>query len=953
MKPFLVYILLLLSFRAAGQEYNYIHYDTRDGLASSTVYWICQDKKGYIWFATDNGLSRFDGKKFTNYTTEDGLTDNEVLIITSDSKGRIWIMPFNKTLCYYYEGKIYVVKNDSTLKQTNFSSYFSFIGEGRNGEYYFCTTGGVYVYKNSGTIKLIADYKKLAAKYSVRLSDFYPGNIPYLAPDPNALYVGHSLFVIKNDSLVYLKEVKSDFSKGPYFFTIDENLEARYPKSTTLQNCNTISKINSTHYFFNTLDGSWPVDINGKVAARPFLKGKKVSYSFADNEGNIWFSTLGEGVYRLTSGAMKTFADKFEAFCIAQTNGRLYGGLNDGSLQVIKDYHYENEYPFPVQSVKTSSKRLYTLKSDSSGALYLGFDSHLAKLDKGHFLISPVRPIKSIDIIDRDNIVVCTNFFTFKLRSSDLKIIDTIWRERGTKVLYDRGFYYIGTLTGLIIIDSSKTVTRTTTDIPLLSNRIVDMCRATDGGIWIATNDNGVVLYKNSRIETAINIHNGLSSNICKSLFLKDNYLWVGTNKGVNKIDITTKKVLAKYSTADGLGSDIINAVYIDDSVTWVCSPAGLTYFKEKDISDSSICILDLHSVYVSGKKIDSTGDLKLSYKDNNISFDYAAISFKSAGEIIYRYKLSGLDDDWKETKLTTLAYPSLPPGDYKLQLFAINKFGKHSDTATIQFTIAAPFWKTAWFWIAISALAIAIAWYLLSRRYKYLQKRMKEKNDLTKKITELEQASLRAQMNPHFIFNCLNSIQHYILINDIEHTNKYITQFASLIRQTLDNSASINISIADEMKYLGSYLELEKMRFPSQFQYTISLPPEIQADYTFIPSMILQPFVENAVRHGIRHKKDGIGQIQINIRKTDDSMLFIIEDNGVGREEAAKYKTKQHIEYQSKGITLAQDRLEILNSFSLKKITTLITDLKNESGVATGTKIVISFPLSIIEKLN
>src|SRR5436190_22007275 len=109
MKSMLVYISLLLSFQTAGQEYNYIHYDTRDGLASSTVYWICQDKKGYIWFATDNGLSKFDGKNFTNYTTEDGLTDNEVLLITSDSKERLWITPFNKTLCYYYKGKIYPV----------------------------------------------------------------------------------------------------------------------------------------------------------------------------------------------------------------------------------------------------------------------------------------------------------------------------------------------------------------------------------------------------------------------------------------------------------------------------------------------------------------------------------------------------------------------------------------------------------------------------------------------------------------------------------------------------------------------------------------------------------------------------------------------------------------------------------------------------------------------------
>jgi hypothetical protein len=760
--------------------------------------------------------------------------------------------------------------------------------------------------------------------------------------------------VIKNDSLLFVKNIKGDvFRSQMNFYSIDANFEPLYPKSENLYSFNSVYGKKHSAIYFNTQNGAWLIDKEGNVGKKPFLKDKKVSSAYQDTEGNLWFATLGEGVYRLTSGSMKTFANNTEAFSIEKTNGKIYAGLADGRLETIHNLLLQNEYTPASHLIKANSQRLYTIKTEQNGVVYLGYDSHLEKLYKGKHLTSPLRPIKSIDIIDEHYIVACTNSYTCKVRSADLKITDTIWQERGTKVVYQQGSYYIGTLTGLVIIDPMNKITKTAPGIPLLSGRIVDICKAGDGGIWVATNDKGVIRYNNNRVETVINTGDGLSSNSCKTLSLKNQYLWAGTNKGINKIDLHTNKVIAKYTTADGLGSDIINALYIEDSLVWVCSPAGVTFFNENNISDSSICNLDLHRITVSGKKIDSLGLLNLSYKNNNISFEYAGISFKSAGDIVYRYKLTGLDNDWNETNLTTLAYPSLPAGHYTFQIFAINKFGKHSEMIVIKFSIAAPYWQKLWFWLLISLSVLGLISWLITRRYKKLQQRAKEKNDLAKRIADLEQASLRAQMNPHFIFNCLNSIQHFILKNDFEKTNEYITQFGSLIRQTLDNSAKTNITIANEVKYLGGYLELEKMRFSSSFTYSIHIDRDIPADYTYVPSMILQPFVENAIRHGIRHKKDGTGIINISITKQQEGILFTLEDNGVGREAAALNKSYQHIEYQSKGIMLATNRLELLAASSEEKITTLITDLTNENGSATGTKVEIYFPDSIIEKLH
>jgi ligand-binding sensor domain-containing protein len=948
-----LYLILTLFFaRVRAQEYNYIHYDTRDGLAGSTVYHMCQDKKGYIWFATDNGVSMFDGKVFRNFTTEDGLTDNEVLYIDSDGKGRVWMMPFNKTVCYYYEGKIHNNRNDSSLKKISFSSYGLTSKVNKLDEIYFLTSNGIFLYKHSGELKQVANYKQLAEKYSLEVTDFAPLNIYYAYPYEMLLYNRHSLFMIKDDTTVYVKEVTSNPSLKPNFFSVDRNLNLMYPDSSVPNSITSGLHISHHRTIYTTIQGAWMLDTLGRVIGRPFLAGKKVSNALEDSEGNIWFSTIGEGVFRLTSTSMKTFTTHQEAFCIEKAGNRIYAGYADGSVQVVKDLHVEKEYHFFPKYYKSHFKRLYTMKTAPSGVIYLGFDSYIARLEKGKLLYAPVRPIKSIDIVDDQTLVVSTNHNTVRLNSSNLTVIDTIWEDRGTKVIYHNSHYYIGTLDGLMIIDSNGNAIKAGKNNPLLEKRIVDMCKMPDGSFWIATSDNGVLLFKNGQVDTVINTKNGLGSNICKSIFLKDQFLWVGTNKGVNKIDVHTKKVLLHYSVSDGLASDDINAIYADDEKIWVCSPEGLTYFTEKDISGRSVCRLDLTGIYVSNKKITTQSSIQLPYNDNNISFEYTAISFKSAGDITYHYKLTGLDKDWKETKLTTLSYPSLPPGDYEFQLHATNKFGTQSETIRTAFSIAAPFWKTWWFWTGIILLALATIWYIFRLRYRRIQQRVREKNRIEKKMAELEQASLRAQMNPHFIFNCLNSIQHLMLKNDTEQTNRYVIAFGDLIRQTLYNSGKLNISITDEVRYLTNYLELEKLRFSSSFSYNIHLDKNILADDTLIPSMMLQPFAENAIRHGIRYKEDSSGLIKIEIWKDKQYINLSVEDNGIGREAARKYKSEQHIEYQSKGITLTKNRLDILTTGTTEKINMNIIDLKDENSKPIGTKVLICFPLSVIEKL-
>ena len=210
------------------------------------------------------------------------------------------------------------------------------------------------------------------------------------------------------------------------------------------------------------------------------------------------------------------------------------------------------------------------------------------------------------------------------------------------------------------------------------------------------------------------------------------------------------------------------------------------------------------------------------------------------------------------------------------------------------------------------------------------------------KKIAELEMQALKAQINPHFVFNCLNSIKGFIYDKNYEQADKYLDKFSELLRSTMDNADASIISLEEEIKYLDTYLQLEKLRFGDKFNYTIEANENVDTGNTFVPAMLLQPYVENAIRHGVRFLENTKGKITILAHKEKDRLVCEIDDNGIGREKAAQLKSSMHIEYQSRGMQLSRRRAELYN------IRQQIVDKKDEKGNATGTTIVISIPLEL-----
>lgn len=960
MKYLFLLINFLLPLLTKAQDFNYIHYDTKDGLAGSTVYSMCQDKDGFMWFATENGLSRYDGTHFKNFTVKDGLPDNEVLKVFADSKGRVWIATFSKEICFYYQGKIHHRANDSLINKINTTRNVDYITEDDSHFLSFSFNDRIVIITPSDSL---IKYKvsDISANLNDAASVFNHDGKIFININFKETYWYDNINLAWNRSDWYIgMNSKKTDSKDSSYVDVNFNSKKKIFNTITIPGkliSYTLGKTNDLEYI-NTTDGSWSVDIVNLKLNTQYLSGKKIGFLVEDQEKNLWFATMGEGVYKLPSQKVHTILfspiknrNEKEIFSLAEYGDQiLAGGDFSRTLLVDKDFRWKelsfNKNKF-VPFRDPGNNRLYSIKGSKSSTALLGFDDFLIKLENGASVFNYIAPIKSVDKIDNDNFLVGTSSYAFKMRLKDMQITDTLWNERCTKVFYQNNKYYIGTLNGLYEVNNNKSFTYLGNLHPVLKRRITDIKNDLNGTLWITTSDNGIIGIKDGRVKLTINDSMGLSSDNCKSLFVDGNTLWVGTDMGINKIDIGNGQYhITKYSTSDGLPSNVINAIYVKDSTVWVGSPAGLTYFNENSISNYSMCNLKMLKVTVSGKEMPGDSVFKLTYNNNDIHFEYVGISFRSGGEITYHYKLSDLDSDWKTTNRNDLDYRSLPSGEYQLELYAVNKYGVKSNTITINFSVGAPFWKTIWFYLGIAVLVATIIVWIFNRRNKKNLERLEKRNSFQKQFAALEQQALQSQMNPHFIFNCLNSIQQYILTNEKEKANEYLTGFAALIRQTLDISAQQSITVSEEASYLKKYLEMERMRFGDSFTYTITVQQDVKADFIQMPALLLQPYVENSLRHGIRYKVSGDGKVEINFATKDNNLYCTIKDNGVGREKAAAFKSKQHIEYQSKGMNLTGKRIALLNAIHDKKITVAVNDLNNSDGEPAGTIVEIKISL-------
>jgi ligand-binding sensor domain-containing protein/two-component sensor histidine kinase len=942
-----IYCLAAIGFNCLqAQSYSSVHYDTKDGLPSATVYDISQDKNGFIWFGTESGLCRFDGKNFKTFTTKDGLPDNSVLKVHGDNLGRVYFTPFTHGL-YYYEGDSFFKLRVPDKYKVDLSLLEAFINKG--DKVIIATTNNSYLLENNRLVSFSDKYQKISTLNAlIRVYDtliiFRTTDSVYYLPDSGK---------IRSYFYDFKKNSYSIFDKYPHEQKLNIEKGVRFKTKVYVYNDN--------NDFISGYSGNLAQIYSASTGNLMYsIAVNKLSDAFIDNENNLWIATLGNGVFRFPSFNFRniSFDQKSEIFSLITNDNQLIAGTDFSKMFTIPTENIDGGFSTtdlsrfitgsgnPVSHI-TKRNRIYSLLS-SHNCLYIGTDAFLLKKKAS---LAPVfrdiYPVKDIDVVNKD-VLVCTGRNVLLLNEQDMAVRDTLLRQRATCGTIYQNDYYIGTLGGLIKISSpNKAITELYSSFTPFRNRITALKRGINDDLWIATSGSGLTHFKNGKIIQTFREEDGLTSDICTSLYIDSSVVWLGTNKGLNKIETGKEKAaVTRFTSANGLGADFINAVLATDSDVYVGTAAGLTVFKKNVLTEKSVCILHILQVSQNNRQLKKDIAYSFPYNVLNIQIDFTAISFKSAGDITYHYQLKGLNDNWNTTNANFINFSALPTGKYTLYLKAINKFGVESDTKTIRIIIQPPCWQTSLFRIMALFTIGLLVFFIYRYNIRNIRRKEELKREFEARFAALEQKAMQAQMNPHFIFNSLNSIQTFILNLDVEGANNYLTSFASLIRQTLENSMHPLITVASELKYIETYLSLEKLRFRDKFIYEIHTDEAIDQNNTLLPGMLLQPYIENSIRHGIQHRNDNKGLISLTIHKTSgNSVLYTVTDNGVGRKKAAELKSSRHIEYQSRGTSINEKRIIAINTQFKTNIRVNIEDMTDENGMAAGTTVTILIP--------
>jgi ligand-binding sensor domain-containing protein len=436
-----------------------------------------------------------------------------------------------------------------------------------------------------------------------------------------------------------------------------------------------------------------------------------------------------------------------------------------------------------------------------------------------------------------------------------------------------------------------------------------------------------------------------------------DGNLWLSTQKGlINYIPETQSLVI--LDKHDGLPFDDLNGSFDK-------GPGNLFYIggtNEVITFDPSALKLSFDSpmVYITGMKVferplpadtlqHNDAGFSLPYDQNMVSFQFTSPAFVHASRREFAYRMIGLENDWHIASADRQAtYSSLPPGSYTFEVKATGIDGRWgSNPAIVHFTITPPFWKTWWFALLVALVAGAFFYLVFTNRISRIRKREEEKTNFNKQVAELEMKALRAQMNPHFIFNALNSIQECVVTANNDAAYAYLSKFSKLVRLILENSEQSLIPVKKEIDALLLYLELESLRF-QHFNYSITVDKSIAQESEKIPSMLIQPFAENSIKHGLA-TRGGNGFLKIELHRNKEQLQCIIEDNGIGREKAAQLHGTLNREHKSRGTQITQDRLNMIGAKNNIAVKLRVIDLYDEKNEAAGTRVEIEIPFENI----
>ena len=913
-----IYFLLIWSFSFAQQ---YTNYATKDGLPSNHVYTIMQDAKGFMWFLTDKGMVRYNGKTFKTFTTKQGLPNNDVWDAFPTPDGKIWYMSKSTHLGY--------IENDSVLSFPNENEEETInpiYSIQLNNEVYPAGPKKIYALKD----KVWRSFKNteengIQEDYTTIFND----KVAYLGVnlEDESLNIydkqNHILSKSSTKGMINQNSSRGQISDSLYFWVSEKSYSILNLKSFDLNSFNYSDEIGieTIKYPRINLVGN-SIQISGDQFVGTFNKDFHIEnpfffpqefnahFGFIDQQNTIWLATFTNGVYKLPyikQNIVYHFNNEKiqnlnlvnnELFASVYNKGFFKYNETDKTFDSYIASHDYNSGAVYIDSLK----RTYFLKQ--SGIISEGGGKREVINFNGN--AKPSLQINSYVkklTLFKYNLYGIYSFGIFKLDAKTFNIEKDIILKGSNDFLVFNSRLIIATNNGLKELENDS-IKKIEFDNGIFNKPILSIKALSESDILINTDGFGSYI---SDLDTIKPLENS-EFLIVQDAFIQEKAIWLATNSGVLHYTKINKeyKLIRAYTINDGLPNNNINTIYVNNKDIIVGTNNGLAIVPiNQSVEDQLIDVFISSATY--NKQLFTEDNMMFDYAKNNaVNFKFESVDYSESDteNEDYGYKLKPLQTHWINTTNNTVNFNNLQPGNYVFEVY--NK----SISKKISFKIKALWWQTFWFKMIIILLGVfvvALVSIMFVRRSQFLKN---QKIFEDKRLIELQLKALRSQMNPHFVFNSLAAIQYYINENDFEASEKYLVKFSKLIRQFFELSKETEISLAAEIHLLQSYLEIEKLRFKEKLAFTIHVDPDLYTNSTKVPTMILQPIIENAINHGIFNKEDN-GNVTVNFIKGDRQTVIVeIIDDGVGFVNTIKRDTES-----IKSSSVLNDRLRYLNN--------------------------------------
>ena len=973
-----------------SQSLNFRQFTTEDGLPDMTVYHSEQDGEGYMWFGTESGACRFDGQSFKRFSMADGLTGNEVLEMGMDGKGRLWLFPHRSIPCYREGQRFKPYLGIEDAEKTLFLECFL----DSRGRFWFSAL-------NHGALRLDTALNLRYCNpgqgdgppniqrgmFTTRIEELPNGNVLWCTGDALCLHSeegGTKTLKLGTGRMFHRRHARM----GEYLVLPGSMAEGLYLCEVDLENLDSFRIVQRqphpgmvNHFFVDRDETLWVGGKSGLFRYRlvgdslqridRHLLGVEISSIEVDSEGNMWLTSLSHGVFLLTrrarscrivSASAGSRPAVVKTICRAKGGG-VYLGTEDGRIShVARDSRgFLQNRPLPVAPkrrvrgiVEVEPGKIWAI--DESLENLIVADHARSERVRFHYM-APKLLVKE----SAESLLYASNAGVFRLHPP---LLDT-YKKCGHDILqssrqpngpvqpscqldqlFDQPTYaigmapdsvlYFGTRHGVYVGNGGKSEYLGGLHPFFAFSSTAIACDST-GVAWFGSMGGGIARLEQGRLHR-FRASDGLISDLVTSISLEgDSVAWVGTSAGVCRLVWTGNGFDANrvvwYTSWEGLPSGDVNQLLKVGDTLYVATMNGLALIAHHQFEQVPPRT-NISRVQINDRDTTLLPHYTLRHTQNFIRIGYSGLYLQNPPSVSYRYRLLPLDEAWHETEESSQSFSRLEPGDYRFEVQAMTERGKvFGETAHILFEIRPALHQKSWFRWLLTGTALTLALLLIWLRIRSVRRR----NQLKQQFLEARQLALQSQMSPHFIFNSLNAIQERISSRDFHNANIYLARFGALIRSILQHSQMQTVSLEAEIGFIKEFLEMAVFRFDDSFEYVVEVDEGLELSGIRVPPMLLQPFVENAILHGLMLSKRP-GKLRISIRKIGDRVLCAIEDNGIGRELSKEIRARRALKRESIGIKNTTDRIQLFNRLHNGAIDLRIVDLHDAEGNVNGT---------------